>query len=147
MKFIIFLVYKLKEIFTNINEIKNYTQINLIVKIISTEILIRKTINPGSLSGPGDELILLQVCIADDTGTMKAIFKNENIKFAKIGENIIIRECKVETINGNIILICDENCHIFQSTGLFDNNSIQANVLEVNYSNIKLNNCDYSELI
>lgn len=78
---------------------------------------------------------------------MNAFLKNENIKFAKIGESIIIRECRVEIINGNIIIICDENCHIFQYKGLLDNNSIQANVLDINYSNINLNSCDYSELI
>ena len=132
------LVYKLKEIFININEIKNYTPVNVIVKILSTEILIRKTINPGSMSGPGEELLLLQVCIADDTGTMNAIFKNENIKFMKIGEEVIIRNAKIEVINGNIILISDENSNIFPSKGIIDLNSMPMEMLELNYSKIKL---------
>ena len=76
---------------------------NIIIKVVSTEILIRKNTNNEK------ELILLQVVISDNTGMMNAIFKNDNIRFAKIGQEIIIRDAEINILNGNIFLICNEN--------------------------------------
>jgi SET domain-containing protein len=77
---------------------------------------------------------------------MNAIFKNENIKFAKIGEEVIIRNAKIEVINGNIILISDENSNIFPSKGIIDINSMPIEVLELNYSKIKLQMWQFDNL-
>jgi len=124
------IVYTLREIFININELKSST-FNTIVRIISTDILIKKKIN-----NTNDELALLQILVADDTGCINAIFNDNFIKFVNIGREIIIRNVKIEIINGHVILICDENCILFESNNLITDFS---NCLEKNYSKIKLN--------
>ena len=129
----------MKEIFINVNELKNDI-INTIVKIISSDILIRKNIN----TYPNDELCLLQCLVADETGTFNVIFKNENIKFAKLGKEIIIRDAKLEIINGYLILVCDENSILFESNNLINFNSGLNVSLDIfaNFSKIKIKTLD-----
>ena len=107
-----------------INEIKNKS-INLMAKIISTDILISKQINNST-----DELKLLQVQIADETGTLRVYLKNEQIKKVKLGKEYIFRNLKIDVINNVLVLICDENSIIFStphdyikisSSAIFDN--------------------------
>lgn len=121
------LVYKLKDLFLNINSVK-FKTINLIVKVITSEIIIKKNINQG------EELALMQVVIADETGCMNAIFKNENIKFAKIGEELILRDAKLVILNKNIFIVCDEVTNIFPYSG----NILSQINLEINYSKVKV---------
>ncbi len=131
-KYVLILVYKLDEIFQNINTILN-EQISLIAMIISTDILIKKRISPT------EEIKLLSCTIADDKGSISAIVKNENIGHIKIGTEVILRNVKVDIINGYIVLICDEN------TAIYDNKQkriLCPNTI-INISKIKINKIDY----
>ncbi len=121
------LVYKLKELFVNINSVK-FETVNIIVKVVTSEIIIKKNINQG------EELAIMQVVVADDTGCINAIFKNENIKFAKIGEELILRDAKVIFLNKNIFLVCDEVTNIFINSA----NKLNKINIGINYSKVKL---------
>jgi hypothetical protein len=121
-------VYQLEDIFKSINDIKNKT-ICTIAKVISTDLLICKQVN-------NDELKLLQIQIADSTGVMKAILKNELIHRVKIGKEFIFRNAKAEIINDLLVLVCDENSILFDSNDLIKIENI--NVLENDFSKIKI---------
>jgi hypothetical protein len=95
-------------------------------------------------SDSDNNLTLLQAVISDDTGTFNVIFKNELIKYAKLNNEIIIRNAKVEIINGYLFLICDDNSTIFESK--ISNIKINMDSLELNYSKIKISKLQY-ELI
>ncbi len=126
---LIFQVVKLREIFTKINELK-YSLVNVIVKIISAELLIKKqNIN----------LILLKVVGADESGIIHMIMKNELIKYAKINKELIIRNAKLEEIDGYVYIVCDEICDVFESSSILN---ISGDNLGVNFSEIKINKFD-----
>ena len=128
-KYFLILVIKLKEIFLNINEIKN-ERVDLIATVISTEVLIKKVIKTD------EAMAGMSVTLCDDTGIMNGILFNDKIKFAKIGKTVIIRSARVEILNGFLYLILDVHSNIFEY-----NDQLLANKkmnLENNYSNIKL---------
>ncbi len=124
----------------NVNKLTNET-LNTIVKIISTDILIKKKLNdnsPNLNANKNDELKLMKVLVSDSTGSINAIIKDDLIKFMKIGQEVIMRNAKIEVINGHLMLICDENAVIFESNNLISNSDC-ANKLNNNFSSIKLN--------
>ena len=73
---------------------------------------------------------------------MSAIFKNDHINLARIGNQLIIRNAHIEVIDGYIILACDENTTIYENK----NNMVVVSKVETNYSKIKINLINY-ELI
>jgi hypothetical protein len=130
-KYFLKLVYNLKEIFTNVNDLK-YESINIILMIINTDILISKQIQDGG------ELKLLQALAADETGCVNLLIKNDKIRYAQIGKELIIRNCKISIMNSQqIYLICDENSTIFETKEMIKIPSLD--VLDLNYSKLKLN--------
>ncbi len=64
--------------------------------------------------------------------------KNENIDHIKIDGEIILRNAKVDIINGFIMLICDENTAIYESK-----QKAFATNLITNYSKIKISKINY----
>jgi hypothetical protein len=101
--------------------------INVIVKVISTDLLITK--RTANLS-------VIKILASDDTGMVHIILKNDLIKFAKINKELIIRNAKINELNGHIYIICDELCSIFESSNLI---TITPNSFLVNFSEICIN--------
>jgi hypothetical protein len=124
------LVYKINEIFLDINKLKERT-INTMVQVISTDLLIKKQLSQN------EELKLLSITAADDTGSVSIILKNENIQHAVIGHHVIIRDVKIEMINGYIVLVADENSKIYENKTKSANASFEN--LEKNFSRVKIN--------
>ena len=107
----------------NVNELR-FEMINVIVKVISTDLLITKRVA---------NLSVIKILAADDTGMINIILKNDLIKYAKINKELIIRNAKLNELNGHIFIICDELCSIFESSNLI---SITPNTFLVNFSEI-----------
>ena len=103
------------------------------IQVVSTDILIKKNLNHNQ------DLKLLSLTISDDTGYMSAIFKNDHINLAKIGNQLIIRNAHIEFIDGYILLTCDENTNIYENK----NNMVEYSKVETNYSKIKINLINY----
>jgi len=71
---------------------------------------------------------------------INAIFKNDLITHVKLGDTLIIRKAKLEVLNGHIMVICDEDCNIYEAKdiGLISKIGNMMPNLEINYSKIKL---------
>jgi hypothetical protein len=123
--FNLLLVRKLRDIFTNINEMK-YDLVNVIVKILSTELLITK----GNAN-----LSLIKILAGDDTGMINVILKNDFMKYTKINKELIIRNAKIEEINGHIYIVCDELCSVFDSSNMIN---FTSDSYKINFSDIKI---------
>lgn len=125
-------VLKIREIFSEINELKS-SVISTVVKIISTDYMIIKQDNIN------EDPKIIQVTVGDETGFLSALLINENIDKIKIGQEVILRNAKVRIIKGYIFIICDNDSKIFQSKNLIDED---LNFQKVNFSKYKLNCLD-----
>jgi hypothetical protein len=105
------------------------------IQVISTDIMIKKQIS-------SEELKLLSITGADDSGTIKLILKNDNIPFAAIGSQLILRNIYVELINDYIILIANENTKIYENP----KKPVKSDHLENNYSSIKISSINLDSL-
>lgn len=83
---------------------------------------------------------MIKVLAADDSGMIYVIMKNDTINHAKINNELIIRNAKIEEINGHIFIVCDEMCNIFESSNMI---YLSAQALKINFSEIGINKLDY----
>jgi hypothetical protein len=89
---------------------------------------------------PEEELKLLTITGADDTGVMTIILKGENIDIASIGTQLILRNIHVELINGYIILIANENTKIYENKTKPVSISKPDNLSRIKISTVNLEN-------
>jgi thioredoxin-related protein len=100
------------------------------VQVISTDLIIKKQLSQGQ------QLKLLSITAADETGIITVILKNENINFANIGNQLTLKNVKIEIINGYIVLIADENSSVYENR--MKPVQVNAVAFENNFSRIKI---------
>eukprot|EP01092_Planopodium_desertum_P014082 TRINITY_DN6996_c0_g1_i1.p1 TRINITY_DN6996_c0_g1~~TRINITY_DN6996_c0_g1_i1.p1 ORF type:complete len:204 (-),score=31.95 TRINITY_DN6996_c0_g1_i1:39-650(-) len=75
---------------------------NLIVKVVSSNVVVDKTRTDGS------RVTVAEVKIGDDTGTVTLTARSKQVELMKPGNTIIIRNCKVDMFKGFMRLVVDK---------------------------------------